>query len=99
MPCHPVFRLTLTMSVLPSCISVPPKILTVTKFAESVRPSLTIRSHRVWHIVCDAYILCGGYIYSSTHSSFVEKAIRTCLHFQYKFSEREPPTLVLRSRY
>ena len=37
-------------------------------------------------------------IYPSTHSSFVEKAIRTCLHFHYSFSEREPPTHVLRPR-
>ena len=35
----------------------------------------------------------------STHSSFVERAIRTYLHFQYTFSEREPPTHVLRPRY
>ena len=43
--------------------------------------------------------MCGGYIYPSTHTSFVEKAIRPCLHFQHLFSEREPPTHVLRPRY
>ena len=43
--------------------------------------------------------MCGGYIYPSTRSSFMEKAIRTCLHFQHTFSEREPPTHVLRPRY
>ena len=43
--------------------------------------------------------MCGGYIYPSTSSSFVERAIRTCLHFQHTFSEREPPSHVLRPRY
>ena len=35
----------------------------------------------------------------STHSSFMERAIKTCLHFQHSFSEKEPPTHVLRPRY
>ena len=47
------YALTLTISVLPSCMSVPTKILTVTRFAESVRPSLSIRSHRDWQVVCN----------------------------------------------
>ena len=29
----------------------------------------------------------------------MERAIRTCRHFHYPFSEREPPTLLLRSSY
>src|SRR3990170_2736696 len=65
----------------------------------SVPPSLAIRSHRVWSNACNGWILCGGYIYPSTPFSICERAIRTCLHFHHTFSEREPPTHVLRSRY
>src|SRR6266496_855332 len=66
---------------------------------QSVPPSLTIRSHRVESNVCNGWILCGDYIYPSTPSSFVERAIRPCLHFHQSFSEKEPPTHVLRSRH
>ena len=86
-------------SVPLSCMSVPPKTLTVTRFTKSVRPSLLIRSHRDWKTMCNGWILCGGYIYPSTSSSFMERAIRTNLHIQPIFSQREPPTVVLRPRY
>src|SRR3989337_1949316 len=65
----------------------------------SVPPSLAIRSHRDGSNMCNGWILCGGYIYPSTPFSICERAIRTCLHFHYSFSEREPPTHVLRPRY
>ena len=86
-------------SVPPVDISVPPKILTFTFWTKSVWPSFTIWCHRVWKIVCNGYIFCGFYIYPSTPFSFCERAIRTCLHFHYSFSEREPPTHVLRPRH
>ena len=67
---------------------------------------LNFRSDRVFtsvsprwlKYVCNGWILCGGYIYPSTPSSFEERAIRTHTPFQLTCSEREPPTHVLRPR-
>ena len=87
------YALTLTKSVLPSWHVGPTEKpnghimnwISLTEFSDSVPPSLVN--------------LCGGYIYPSTRSSFVKRAIRTYLHFQYTFSKKEPPTHVLRPRY
>ena len=49
------------------------KSLTVTRFTFSARPSFLIRSHRDWKTVSNGWILCGGYIYPSTSSSFVRE--------------------------
>ena len=57
------------------------------------------RCHRVWSKVCNGWISCGGYIYPSAPLLPSKRAIKTCLHFHHTFSEREPPTHVLRSSY
>ena len=60
-------------------------------------------NHNVW--ADEAYTLAMGQskiidtLETYHSSSFVKRAIRTNLHFQPTFSEREPPTLVLRPRY
>ena len=77
--------------------SVPPKTPTFTLFELSVSPSCPLRSHRDCSNVCNGWILCGGYLYPSTPSSFVERAIRKNYHSYLTFLRRELPTLVLRS--
>ena len=56
-------------------------------------------SPRLLNYVCNGWILCGGYIYPSTPSSFVERAIRKNYHSYLTFLRRELPTLVLRSSH
>ena len=57
---------------------------------------LNFRSNRVFtsvwprlvKCVCNGWILCGGYIYPSTPSSFVERAIRKNYHSYLTLSEK-----------
>ena len=45
-------------------------------------------SPRLFNYVCNGWILCGGYIYPSTPSSFVRRAIRKYHHFYHTLSEK-----------
>src|SRR3954468_5482855 len=45
-------------------------------------------SPRLVKCVCNGWILCGGYIYPSTPSSFVRRAIRKYHHFYHTLSEK-----------
>ena len=78
-------------------VSVPPRFLKFISFTQFGATEISFRCHRVGSKVCNGWILCGGYLYPSTPSSFVERAIRNEHHSYLTFLRRELPTLVLRS--
>ena len=79
-------------------ISVSPRFKSCHLLVTSVPPRLTHRCHRVGHFVCNGWIFGDAYIYPFTTTYSEEKHSELCHTCPIQFSEREPPSLVLRSR-
>ena len=87
------------ISTTESYVSVSPRFKSYCLLITSVPPSFTLWCHRVGHFRCNGWIFGDAYIYpfTSTHSKEKHSELfHTC---PILFSEREPPTHVLRSSH
>ena len=78
--------------------SVSPRFKSCHLLVTSVPPRFTHRCHRVGHFVCNGWIFGDAYIYPFTTTYSNEKHSELFHTCPIQFSEREPPSLVLRSR-
>jgi hypothetical protein len=80
-------------------VSVSPRFKSCYLWSNSVPPSFILRCHRVGHFRCNGWIFGDAYIYPFTTTHSKEKHSELFHTCPIQFSEREPPTHVLRSSH
>ena len=80
-------------------VSVSPRFKSCYLWSNSVPLSFILRCHRVGHFRCNGWIFGDAYIYPFTTTHSQEKHSELFHTCPIQFSEREPPTHVLRSSH